>query len=105
MVTKVDMYKPFLTIAIDSLESIYPIDAKESIYPIDAKESIPIVSPTHRCTIDGCYRRTEEKLCEEHQISTALEYITIHKPIQSPVAASKYHSEPRGLSCVQLYTD
>jgi len=86
-----EAYKPFLTISTDESEP---------------KE---ITSPTNtRCCIDGCYHRITNsvtKLCTEHETFTSLEYIIKHKPIQSPVAVSKYNSEHGGLSCVQMYTD
>ena len=94
--TKMDLYKPFLTIVTEG--SLITEDSVTE--PIE-----PIVSPKNLCTIDGCYRLTEEKLCEEHQMFTSLEYIISHKPIQSPVAASKYNSEQKGLSYVRMYTD
>ena len=97
--TKMDLYKPFLTIVTEGpLVTEGPVVTEGPIIE-------PLTSPKNLCTIDGCYRSTEEKLCEEHQMFTSLEYIISHKPIQSPVAASKYNSEQKGLSYVRMYTD
>ena len=56
------------------------------------------------CEVDGCYHSVvDDKLCKEHKMYTTMEYLTTHKPMQSPVAASKYNPEQRGLSCTQIY--
>jgi hypothetical protein len=87
--SKTEFYKPFLTIFID--------------------EPDPLLSPKSTlCSIDGCFRTilySSDTLCDEHQVFTSLEYITSHKPVQSPVATSKYSTDQRGLSCIQMHTD
>lgn len=88
---KTELYKPFLTIYTEE--------------PVTEPAIEVLTSPKSLCTIEGCYRSTEEKICEEHQRFTSLEYIIAHKPVQSPVAVSKYNSEQKGLSCVRMYTD
>jgi len=83
-------------------------------------EVIEIISPTNSlshsllshslsktlCEVEGCYHIADtDKLCKEHHTYISLNYLITHKPVQSPVAASKYSAEQRGLSCIQLHTD
>jgi hypothetical protein len=81
----------------------------------EPSEVIEIISPTNSvsrgllktlCEVEGCYHMADtDKLCKEHHTYISLNYLITHKPIQSPVAASKYSTEQRGLSCIQLHTD
>ena len=84
---KPDLHKPSLFVTIGDT---------------DQKE---IVSPKSLCEVDGCYHTAINKLCKEHQMYTSMEYLIAHKPIQSPVAHSKYNFEQRGLACIQLQLD
>jgi hypothetical protein len=69
-------------------------------------EVITIISPKSLCEVDGCYHMANtDKLCKEHQLYSSMQYIVSHKPIESPVAISKYSTEQRGLSCTQMHTD
>ena len=98
---KTDVYKPFLTIVTDGpLVTDEPLVTDRQL----VTDGPSLISPKSLCTIDGCYRLTEEKLCNEHQLFTTLEYIIAHKPVQSPVAVSKYNSEQKGLSYVRMHT-
>lgn len=73
----------------------------------DTSDVIEIITPKHSlCEVEGCYHTVvNDKLCKEHHMYTSMQYIVVHKPMPSPVAASKYSMEQRGLSCVQLYTE
>ena len=86
----------------------------------EPSEVIEIISPTNSvsrgllthgllktlCEVEGCYHMADtDKLCKEHHTYISLNYLITHKPVQSPVAASKYSTEQRGLSCIQLHTD
>lgn len=69
-------------------------------------EVVTIISPKSLCEVDGCYHSVvDDKLCKEHQMYSSMQYVIMHKPMPSPVAASKYNTEQRGLSCTQIYTD
>ena len=58
------------------------------------------------CNIDGCYHIADtDKLCKEHHLYSSMQYIIAYKPMQSPVAASKYSMEQRGLSCIQMHIE
>lgn len=73
----------------------------------DTPDVIEFITPKHSlCEVEGCYHTVvNDKLCKEHHMYTSMQYIVAHKPIPSPVAASKYSMEQRGLSCVQLHTE
>ena len=73
----------------------------------DTSDVIEFITPKHSlCEVEGCYHTVvNDKLCKEHHMYTSMQYIVAHKPMQSPVAASKYSMEQRGLSCVQLHTE
>jgi hypothetical protein len=73
----------------------------------ETSDVVEIISPKHSlCEVDGCYHSViNDKLCKEHHTYISLNYLVAHKPMQSPVAASKYSMEQRGLSCVQLHTE
>lgn len=90
----------------------------------EPSEVIEIISPTNSvshsllthglthgfsktlCEVEGCYHMADtDKLCKEHHTYISLNYLITHKPVQSPVAASKYNTEQRGLSCIQLHAD
>jgi hypothetical protein len=60
---------------------------------------------TEFCEVEGCYRTTTDKLCGEHQSYVSLNYLIEHKPVQSPVAVSKYSPTEKGLSCVKIFTE
>ena len=61
-----------------------------------------LIITTDFCEVEGCYRTTPDKLCAEHQTYVSLNYLIEHKPVQSPVAVSKYSPTEKGLACVKI---
>jgi len=104
---KVEIYKPFLSITTNDSDLVNIISPKSSCLEITSPKSscLEITSPKNICEVDGCYHTAIDKLCKEHQMYTSMQYLIAHKPIQSPVAHSKYNFEQHGLACIQLQPD
>ena len=96
----------YISITTDS-DLIDIISPKSPCLEIISPKSpcLEITSPKNMCEVDGCYHTATDKLCKEHQMYTSLYYLVAHKPIQSPVAHSKYNFEHHGLSCIKIHSN